>query len=229
MDPCGTLSSDDFRVTAKVLIDKWTTVIDPDQPPWSWVPASSASHLEEEGEIRGYLALENLCPFKPCKEERAQCDKEDGFVDAANLVQHHDLTLHYYDLHIMYSDSYRVPVLYFRAYTNDGSPLCLDDVEKDLPTIYAKELSDSKWTFITQEEHPYLNRPWYKLHPCGTSEWIRLLHLGDSSLADRNRFGTELYLVSWLSVVGPMFGLKISIQARQQLIDEAEALMRGLV
>ncbi|KAI3866907.1 hypothetical protein MKW92_018872 [Papaver armeniacum] len=45
-------------------------------------------------------------------------------------------------------------------------------VDSDLPANSLKVLSESKWTFITQEEHPLLNRPWYTLNPCGTSEWM---------------------------------------------------------
>ncbi|XP_059459571.1 ubiquitin-like-conjugating enzyme ATG10 isoform X2 [Corylus avellana] len=107
----------------------------------------------------------------------------------------------YYDLHIIYSASYRVPVLFFRAYYSDGEPLGFNAIEKDLPAHSAKALLDSKWTFITQEEHSYLNRPWFKLHPCGTSEWMKLLFHVDVSVA-KNGVTIELYLLSWLSVVG---------------------------
>ena len=33
----------------------------------------------------------------------------------------------------------------------DGEPLEFDEIEKDLPAYSKKALSDSKWTFITQE------------------------------------------------------------------------------
>ncbi|XP_074368356.1 uncharacterized protein At3g06530-like isoform X2 [Apium graveolens] len=33
----------------------------------------------------------------------------------------------------------------------DGQPLMLDDIEKDLPANSSKLLTESKWTFITQE------------------------------------------------------------------------------
>lgn len=33
----------------------------------------------------------------------------------------------------------------------DGQPLLLNEIEKDLPGHSAKLLSESKWTFITQE------------------------------------------------------------------------------
>lgn len=60
---------------------------------------------------------------------------------------------------------------------------------------------------INLQEHPYLNRPWFKLHPCGTEEWIKLL--SESSSLNDCRMPIELYLVSWFSVVGQVVGLKI--------------------
>ncbi|XP_054792703.1 ubiquitin-like-conjugating enzyme ATG10 isoform X3 [Prosopis cineraria] len=121
------------------------------------------------------------------------------------------LEINHYDFHIVYSASYRVPVLYFRAYHSDGQPLLLSEIEKGLPGHSVKLLSESKWTFITQEEHPYLNRPWCKLHPCGTSEWMKLLFSSDKSLTT-NGLKIEHYLVSWFSVIGQVVGLKIPLE-----------------
>ena len=56
-----------------------------------------------------------------------------------------------------------------------------------------------------------MNRPWYKLHPCGTSEWMKLLFLGDESLAIKG-VAVQQYLVSWLSVVGQVVGLRIPFE-----------------
>lgn len=93
----------------------------------------------------------------------------------------------------------------------DGQPLALHEIEKDIPAYKAEVLKDSKWTFITQEYHPYLNRPWYMLHPCGTSEWMQLLGVNDNCVAQSGVEVTK-FLVSWFSVVGQIFGLKIPLQ-----------------
>ncbi|PHU09141.1 hypothetical protein BC332_21001 [Capsicum chinense] len=89
------------------------------------------------------------------------------------------------DIITTFSSSFKVPVLYFRAFCSDGEPLTIEDLEKDLPAYTAQRLAISKWTFITQEEHPYLNRPWYKLHPCGTSEWMKLLFSNELSVVSQ--------------------------------------------
>ncbi|KAF2292488.1 hypothetical protein GH714_024441 [Hevea brasiliensis] len=60
-------------------------------------------------------------------------------------------------------------------------------------------------------EHPYFNRPWYKLHPCGTSEWMKLLFLDEAVLAE-SKVAIELHLVSWFSVVGQVIGLRVPIE-----------------
>ncbi|KAH9617172.1 hypothetical protein KSS87_012933 [Heliosperma pusillum] len=117
--------------------------------------------------------------------------------------------VHYYDFHILYSNSYRIPLLYFRGYSSDGQPLTLNQIERDLPANSAKLLTESKWTFITQMEHPFLNRPWYTLHPCGTNELMKILVNTCLSKAE----GTpERYLISWFSVVSQVIGLKIPLE-----------------
>jgi ubiquitin-like-conjugating enzyme ATG10 len=61
-----------------------------------------------------------------------------------------------------------------------------------------------------------LNRPWFKLHPCGTSEWMKLLFHADVSVP-KNGVAIELYVVSWLSVVGQVVGLRIPLEMLNQL------------
>ncbi|EXB61161.1 hypothetical protein L484_007427 [Morus notabilis] len=219
----GTISSREFRVAVRAFAERWKES-NPDFPPWTWVPSAKRHPGLTSNQIDGYLTLERLCltestekdiPFQEDsyevtqveKEETASFEEEDP-ADNATLVERHSFGVHYYDFHLVHSASYRVPVLFFRAYTTDGQPLVLDEIEKDLPASSAEILLESKWTFITQEDHPHLNRPWYKLHPCGTSEWMKLLFQSDTSMANKG-VAIELYIVSWLSVVGQVFGLRI--------------------
>ncbi|XAR58795.1 hypothetical protein NMG60_11014340 [Bertholletia excelsa] len=216
----GTISSRDFQVAALAFAEKWKRLNSTILPQWSWVSSPKrpwiASH---EGE--GYLSLENVIlhglsqegngKVSHTKEEESSCCGLDDAIDHASLVQTDGREVICFDFHIVYSSSYRVPVLYFRACSSDGQPLVLDDVIKDLPANSVKVLLESKWTFLTQEEHPYLNRPWYKLHPCGTCEWIKLLLLADASGIE-NGVAFERYIVSWLSVVGQVVGLRIPFE-----------------
>ncbi|GMN50179.1 hypothetical protein TIFTF001_019331 [Ficus carica] len=220
----GTISWRDFNVAAGELAERWKRSKHA-FPPWTWVVPSPKRHLGfSSNQIDGYLALERLrltgstekdtplqedsCEVTQVEKEETTFFEEDEAVDTATLVESIEVGVHNYDFHIAYSASYRVPVLFFRAYKIDGQPLVLEEIEKDLPASSAKGLLESKWTFITQEDHPYLNRPWCKLHPCGTSEWMKLLFQSDTSMAN-NGVAIELYIVSWLSVVGQVFGLRI--------------------
>ncbi|XP_059659983.1 ubiquitin-like-conjugating enzyme ATG10 isoform X2 [Cornus florida] len=206
----GTLSSRDFCLAARAFSDIWKTS-NPAMPQWSWVVPSPklpliAPHQEDHDE------------GSHTQKEEPSCSDQDEPIDSAILVKSCGGELHHYDFHIVYSTSYRVPVLYFRAYCSDGQPLVLDDFEKDLPANSVKAITESKWTFITQEEHPYLNRPWYTLHPCGTSEWIKLLLTAEASMA-KGACAIEKYLVSWFSVVGQVIGLRLPFE---MLSDNAQ-------
>ncbi|CAL1407895.1 unnamed protein product [Linum trigynum] len=213
----GTLSASEFSASAQAFAEKWK-LNNPAYPPWTWVKSLKVPIFATIKVEEGYLSLENVCIVKSNDDEVASCvegeaslcDKEDEeSTDSATLVQtssgNDNAQPYYFDFHIIYSASFRVPVLYFRAYCSDGRSLGLNEIESVLPANSAKVLLESKWTFITQEEHPYLNRPWCKLHPCGSSDWMKLLFQAVEQ-------AMELYLVSWFSVVGPVIGLSIPIQ-----------------
>ncbi|XP_065874366.1 ubiquitin-like-conjugating enzyme ATG10 [Euphorbia lathyris] len=212
----GTLSPNDYCVAAHAFSERWKQC-NSASPPWFWVNSKKRPFLTQQ--VDGFLSLEKICLIKPIEdnhEELSSTEEEDtGFseitagIDDATLVHNNQHQAHFYDFHIVYSASYKVPVLYFRGYCSDGRPLLLDEIEMDLPTCSSKVLLESKWTFITQEEHPWLNRPWYKLHPCGTSEWMKLLFLGDAAMAEKR---IQLYLVSWFSVVGQVVGLRTPME-----------------
>ncbi|KAI3950841.1 hypothetical protein MKX01_021962 [Papaver californicum] len=240
----GTISSSEFRIAAATLSEKWK-IINPDFPPWTWVESPKpfwVTSAEVDGYLSlekysykfGSDDVDNkICVdtqahrylVDPLYGYRSSCQKEEPVnsgnqeepVDSATLVPNDDdqQELHYYDFHIVYSNSYRVPVLYFRGYRSDGQILTLDEVERDLPANSLKVLRESKWTFITQEEHPLLNRPWYTLHPCGTSEWMKLLFLGGYSQAKDGSSSCSVmqqYLISWLSVVSQVVGLNVPLE-----------------
>ncbi|KAM3251496.1 ubiquitin-like-conjugating enzyme ATG10 isoform X1 [Capsicum annuum] len=216
----GTITSTEFHNAASTFVELWNK-FDLGFPPWSWInypkrPGFAASKVE------GYLSLENMILPRSSEEDQHQCglvgiedltcSSEDIFNDSAILVQKDGKERHHYDFHVIYSSSFKVPVLYFRAYCSDGEPLTIEDLEQDFPVYTAQSLAISKWTFITQEEHPYLNRPWYKLHPCGTSEWMKLLFSNEPSVVSEGGVVVEKYLTSWFSAVLPIFGLKIPLK-----------------
>ncbi|PIN17482.1 hypothetical protein CDL12_09860 [Handroanthus impetiginosus] len=215
----GTLSPTEFYVAACAFSEQWRK-FNSSLPQWSWLPSPKQpwiSHHKQEG----YLSLENVILPRLSQEDHHEGDQmekeecsieyEDEFVDTAVVVCNDGPGEHHFDFHVVYSASYRVPVLYFHAYCNDGQPLLLDDIKREITVNSAELLSRCKWTFMTKEEHPILNRPWYTLHPCGTSEWMKLLLKSDAS-ATQGEIPEQKYLVSWFSIVGQVFGLRIPFE-----------------
>lgn len=206
----GTLSLDDFNASAKALIEKWRDIaVDDSFPDWIWKPCCK---MGVPSEVEGYLALERVYHIGEGSQEKIV--ESNNFEDADIVgddawVQSSSDDVHVYDFHVVYSFSYKVPVLYFQGHQAGGQLLTLDEIKEDLPSRSLKVLNESKWTFVTREEHPHLSRPWFTLHPCGTSDWMKLL-LEQTKLADMDQ--SLQYLPAWLSVVGQAVGLKIPLE-----------------
>ncbi|XP_039775059.1 ubiquitin-like-conjugating enzyme ATG10 isoform X2 [Panicum virgatum] len=204
----GTLSLDGFNTSAAALVKRWKEIeVDDFLPDWTWKPCSK---MGAPSEVEGYLALEGV--YRGCGGSQIdENDNSDGAdaVACDTWVQSSSDNVHVYDFHVVYSYSYKVPVLYFQGHRSDGQLLTLDEIKHNLPSNSLKVLSESKWTFITREEHPHLSRPWFTLHPCATSDWMKLL-LEESKVAIEEQ--SLRYLSAWLSVVGQAVGLKIPLE-----------------
>ena len=127
------------------------------------------------------------------------------------------------EYHIVYSDSYEVPILFFNATHGNGRQLALDDIWK----IVSKELTSSntdRWSLISQQEHPLLSRPFYHIHPCHTAKVMgkalqtqtnghRTSEAGTGQCAQSPRTCEKPsnYLLAWLSMFGPLVGLRVPI------------------
>ncbi|XP_048706037.1 ubiquitin-like-conjugating enzyme ATG10 isoform X2 [Caretta caretta] len=111
-----------------------------------------------------------------------------------------------YEYHVLYSSSYQVPVLYFRACFLDGRPLTLDEIWEGVHECYRARLLEGPWDTITQQEHPLLGQPFFVLHPCRTNEFMAPV-LANSRRENRN----INYITSWLSIVGPVVGLNLPL------------------
>nr|XP_022315749.1 ubiquitin-like-conjugating enzyme ATG10 isoform X2 [Crassostrea virginica] len=108
-----------------------------------------------------------------------------------------------WEYHILYSQSFSVPVLYFNVHTQNGKLLSLDEIWKKVPETYQERLSEDRWTFISQQEHPVLGCPYFYLHPCHTAELMK----NTPAVTDKRH-----YIVAWLSAVGPVVGLNLPLE-----------------
>ncbi|PKC70599.1 hypothetical protein RhiirA1_339031, partial [Rhizophagus irregularis] len=123
------------------------------------------------------------------------------------------------DYHIIYSASYKVPVLYFNAY--HGTPLTNDEIYSCL--VEPSRLEDIKTAGfhggISQQDHPTLLIPFYYLHPCETATLMKsIVNTSQPATSNSNNnnnllreISIEGYIRSWLSLVGNVVGLKIGI------------------
>lgn len=107
---------------------------------------------------------------------------------------------------IVYSDTYQVPTLYFHVQHQDGSPCIRSQVVQwllasKLITVPHPfdEPETTSWDFVSQEHHPHTGFPSYFLHPCRTSERMKLLHQSPG----RDESAGINFLWVWMSMVLP--------------------------
>ncbi|XP_008431775.1 ubiquitin-like-conjugating enzyme ATG10 isoform X1 [Poecilia reticulata] len=112
-----------------------------------------------------------------------------------------------YEYHILFSCSYGAPVLYFRAFTLEGKSLALEEMWSTIHPNYRLRLQNCPLSAISQQEHPLLGQPFFFLHPCRTEEFMGLVL---QAVQDQGR--PVNYVLSWLSVVGPVVGLDVPLQ-----------------
>ncbi|XP_022100186.1 ubiquitin-like-conjugating enzyme ATG10 [Acanthaster planci] len=143
------------------------------------------------------------------REEEEDCPEDgDEDVDSRTPDGQAAVGVCRFDYHIVYNHSFSVPTLYFSACHEDGKILSLDEVWRSVPSHYQKRLQSERWTFITQQEHPILGRPFYSLHPCHTADLMKAVLNAASQTATSHRN----YLVTWLSSVGPVVGLSLPLR-----------------
>lgn len=118
-----------------------------------------------------------------------------------------------YEYHILHSCSYSAPVLYFRVFTQEGRSLSLEEVWSSVHPNFRCRLQSSPLNTITLQEHPLLGQPFFMLHPCRTQEFMRpVLQVAQEQSRPVN------YVLSWLSVVGPVVGLDVPLKYSTQLL-----------
>lgn len=188
----GTLTAAEFEAAALHLVEVWKSQC-PQLPAWTWhvyepplkspVLASSAV---------GYLVLQDvhiLSEQKVVAEVEDIHEVDDESQDIATLEMSPGLPgyeEHVYSYHVIYNESYRVPMIFLQGHFLDGTPLQWHHVCHDLPLDSQQISHESRWTFLTQEEHPFLHRPWFALHPCGTSSIMSLVFASPLSNAAKD-------------------------------------------
>ncbi|XP_046389779.1 ubiquitin-like-conjugating enzyme ATG10 [Ischnura elegans] len=135
-------------------------------------------------------------------EESCMEDEEDSSSRASKDVHCNEASDQFWEHHVVYSASYRVPVIYFNAWRSSGELLSLEEIWHEVHRSFA-EVGDSigpdMWELVSQQEHPVLGKPFFVLHPCRTAKFLASL----GSLSCGN------LLVPWLSSLGPLVKLNL--------------------
>ncbi|XP_028615984.1 ubiquitin-like-conjugating enzyme ATG10 isoform X2 [Grammomys surdaster] len=156
------------------------------------------AHLGTAASVRTCLPTEENLELPLDDSEVMEPSAAAAAAAAAEVIKH--------EYHVLYSCSYQVPVLYFRASFLDGRPLALEDIWEGVHECYKPRLLQGPWDTITQQEHPILGQPFFVLHPCKTNEFMTAV-LKNSQKINRN----VNYITSWLSIVGPVVGLNLPL------------------
>ncbi|XP_029971078.1 ubiquitin-like-conjugating enzyme ATG10 isoform X2 [Salarias fasciatus] len=210
---CFALDEERFRLCCRLLLQRSDQLRDG----WSWnvVQGSEEGYLKKT-----VLRSDSELHATPTAEEqqreqsaaapegiRGHSEDDDDEDDGACTVLESSRQALQYEYHVLYSCSYNTPVLYFRAFTLEGRSLSLEEVWSSVHPNFRLRLQESPLDTITQQEHPLLGQPFFMLHPCKTEEFMKPLL---QAAVDQNR--PVNYVLSWLSVVGPVVGLHVPLQ-----------------
>ncbi|XP_072514744.1 ubiquitin-like-conjugating enzyme ATG10 isoform X2 [Salminus brasiliensis] len=198
------LDEESFHICCQVFLQHSNMISDG----WSWT--------EVKG-VEGYMKKTVLIPRRCSLPNQLWQQKNDEDIDsliedqvdddastACAVCVMQDVIL--YEYHVLYSSSYQVPILFFTVSTLDGRLLSLEELWNTIHPAYKKQLLQWPWDTLTQQEHPILGQPFFMLHPCHTEEFMRpVLQMAN---AEKRRIN---YIVTWLSIVGPMVKLEVPI------------------
>jgi hypothetical protein len=113
---------------------------------------------------------------------------------------------------IVYSSTYRAPVLYFHVQSPGGHPCGRQDVLEMLGQWGDGETINDTWEFVSQEEHPFSGYPSFFLHPCQSAHRLQLMTIsGSVSGGDdvdesyEETWGTTA-IWAWMSMILPAVG-----------------------
>lgn len=137
-----------------------------------------------------------------------------------------------WNLSVVYSETWRVPVLYFTVQTEGtGSPCARPQVVEMLQSCHpttnrtsttTATTDDDCWDFVSATEHPVHGTPCFFLHPCRTSERLQVLQQQHQQSGTFQNPTVRLW--SWFSLLLPSVGLSIPprlfLQVQKQLQNE---------
>ena len=213
-----TITQEEFSASMKKFIDKSKSLYD------GW-------EIAELQDVKYIKLLKQIV----VKTNLIHSGKNDKDIDCSETLSHNspnendivseltNITLEY---NIIYSVSYCVPVLYLRGFDSFGSVLRIDQLIKcglfeekqNLDKQCAAKTEDDldisngfvRPDTFSQVSHPLNFEPFYQLHPCHTSEWMKMMcSVKNQNISSDFPLLIENYIITWLSFVGPFIGLSL--------------------
>jgi len=173
---------------------------------WKWIESKEI----EDNSGFGYLSKINSTTLQSHQQEDKKASEEQiEFLHHSNVDEENDdlsetqnpsslLILHH---HIIYSNTYRVPVMLFNVYNQDGELFTPEQIDILLSSHFPRNRD-----FVTQVMHPVLSVPFYQIHPCQTSILMK------NVVEEKGKDKAFQFLLTWLSLVSPIVHLKLSIK-----------------
>ena len=194
-------------------------------PSWAWINTDRDACNGPFCAPVGYLRSSPIMvPAHSCPNEHAQLRRSAGNAEAAVLLGVEatcegddsttispDMAAGRLDLHIVHSESYRVPVLLLQGHHPGGAPWSPDALRAFLASQRhlgaAHEQSEGRLaplsgSVVTQMEHPVLRIPCCCVDPCETAALMATV-LGASVDGRGERLD---YISAWWSILAPLVG-----------------------
>uniref|UniRef100_A0A182PL48 Ubiquitin-like-conjugating enzyme ATG10 n=1 Tax=Anopheles epiroticus TaxID=199890 RepID=A0A182PL48_9DIPT len=198
------MNAQDFLLYCDQLVRASQTCTDR----WHWVrgPKYAFICLEKTQAVRNSTQMCGAAEALPGLTELDVAD-DPGLATSREQQTERLLSLQY---HVLYSESYEVPILLFNIYAEGGARLNLEEAWNVL-RIGGSVPAHERYSAITMVHHPILFRPYLSLHPCKTAELIGSLG------------GSVNPVLSFLTTYGPYVNLEQEEVARVlQSNDEKE-------
>ena len=138
---------------------------------------------------------------------------EQKCVDLADSLNE----IYTFTYHVVFSESFAVPVLYLNVSKSNGSLLTHEEIYEYFNLT--KSTSDPVYDLIiTQQEHPLLFKPFYFVHPCHTADWMSSIsqtatqeeeETGEAKKLTKGFKHLDNYTLTWLSFVFASFNITL--------------------
>ena len=201
---CMELSAEQFEANAAHFVARTAA----HSPSWAWVaPTPDGSPLPPP---TGFLRSASITVPPLLSPHQDSLASEDALVDdRADRVDDDCASMrpsisHRLELHIVHSDTYRVPVLLLQGYGEDGDPWAPEAVRAHLGRCGSVGHDVVPLDMVSQMEHPVLRVPYCCIHPCRTADLMSVL-AGDGVFGKSGKLD---YLSAWWSVLAPAVGVR---------------------